>query len=94
MKIVAAIGLIIVSISILGFLYRAIKGPSMADRVVALDAIGIALMAVVALFSILLNTQYYISIIMLLAVLSFLGTVSFAKFMDKGEIIEYERDDS
>ncbi|GGA99172.1 Na(+)/H(+) antiporter subunit F1 [Macrococcus hajekii] len=93
MKIMASIGLIIVSISIFGYLYRAIKGPSMADRVVALDAIGIALMAVIALFSIILNTPHFISILMLLAVLSFLGTISFAKFMDKGEIIEYERDD-
>ncbi|TDM12533.1 Na(+)/H(+) antiporter subunit F1 [Macrococcus lamae] len=91
MTIVVIIALIIVAVSMLGFLYRAIKGPSVADRVVALDALGISLMAIIALFSILLNTTHYIGIIMLLAILSFLGTASFAKFMDRGEIIEYDR---
>ncbi|KAA1042552.1 Na(+)/H(+) antiporter subunit F1 [Macrococcus equipercicus] len=91
MTIIVVIALIVVVVSMFGFLYRAVKGPSVADRVVALDALGISLMAVIALFSILLNTTHYISIMMLLAILSFLGTVSFAKFMDKGEIIEYDR---
>lgn len=93
MTYVAYFALVIVVISMMGFLYRAIKGPSVADRVIALDALGVALMAVIALFSIILNTTQYISIIMLFAILSFLGTVSFSKFMDKGEIIEYDRND-
>ena len=49
------IALIIVVASMLAMLVRVILGPSLADRVVALDAIGLQLMAVIALFSILLN---------------------------------------
>lgn len=94
MTIVAYIGLVIVAVSMLGFLHRAIVGPSVADRVIALDAIGVALMAVIALFSIILNTTHLLSIIMLFAILSFLGTASFAKFLTKGEVIEYDRNDT
>lgn len=90
-NIVIVIALIIVSMAMLGILYRVIKGPTLADRIVALDALGISLMAMIALFSVLLNTTYYISIIMLLGVLAFLGTTAFAKFMQKGEIVEYDR---
>lgn len=90
-NIVIVIALIIVSMAMLGILYRVIKGPTLADRIVALDALGISLMAMIALFSVLLNTAYYISIIMLLGVLAFLGTTAFAKFMQKGEIVEYDR---
>lgn len=90
-NIVIVIALIIVSLAMLGILYRVIKGPTLADRIVALDALGISLMAMIALFSVLLNTTYYISIIMLLGVLAFLGTTAFAKFMQKGEIVEYDR---
>lgn len=43
------IALIIVVASMLAMLVRVILGPSLADRVVALDAIGLQLMAVIAL---------------------------------------------
>ena len=55
-KIFIITALIIVVLSMLAMLIRVILGPSLADRVVALDAIGLQLMAVIALFSILLNT--------------------------------------
>ncbi|RXK18112.1 Na(+)/H(+) antiporter subunit F1 [Macrococcus sp. DPC7161] len=85
------IALIIVSLAMLGILYRVIIGPTLPDRIVALDALGISLMAMIALFSVLLNTKHYIGIIMLLGVLAFLGTTAFAKFLQKGAIIEYDR---
>ena len=53
-NVVIIIALIVVALSILGMLVRVILGPSLADRVVALDAIGIQFMAIVALFSICL----------------------------------------
>ncbi|MFJ7753078.1 Na(+)/H(+) antiporter subunit F1 [Peribacillus muralis] len=74
-----------------GFLYRLIKGPSVPDRVVALDAIGINLIAFVALASIVMDTGAYLEAILLLGILSFIGTVAFAKFLEKGEIIEDDR---
>ncbi|UEX89608.1 Na(+)/H(+) antiporter subunit F1 [Staphylococcus ratti] len=86
------IALIIVVLSILAMLVRVILGPTLPDRVVALDAIGIQLMAVVGLFSIILGTHYMIVAILLIGILAFLGTAVFAKFMDKGEVIEYDRD--
>lgn len=57
-NVIIVIALIIVVISMLAMLIRVVLGPSLADRVVALDAIGLQLMAVIALFSILLNIEY------------------------------------
>ncbi|GGA91327.1 monovalent cation/H+ antiporter subunit F [Staphylococcus muscae] len=85
------IALVIVVLSILAILVRVIMGPSLPDRVVALDAIGIQLMAVIGLFSIILGTRYMIVAILLIGILAFLGTAVFAKFMDKGEVIEHDR---
>ncbi|MFD6438506.1 Na(+)/H(+) antiporter subunit F1 [Peribacillus sp. NPDC060186] len=76
----------------IGFLYRLIKGPSVPDRVVALDAMGINLIAIVALASIVMDTSAYLEAILLLGILSFIGTVAFSKFLEKGEIIENDRD--
>lgn len=63
----------------------------MPDRVVALDAIGINLIAITALVSILLKTSAFLDIILLLGILSFIGTIAFSKFLEKGEIIENDR---
>lgn len=90
-EIVLQISLLCVSISMLGLLYRLIKGPSVPDRVVALDAMGINLIAIMALASMLLNTTAYLEGILLLGILSFIGTVAFSKFLEKGEVIENDR---
>lgn len=63
----------------------------MPDRVVALDAIGINLIAITALVSILLKTSAFLDIILPLGILSFIGTIAFSKFLEKGEIIENDR---
>ena len=87
-NIILVIALVIVALSMLGMLVRVIIGPSLADRVVALDAMGIQLMAIVALFSIFLGTKYMMVAILLIGILAFLGTAVFAKYMDKGKVIE------
>lgn len=89
--VILKISLLCVSISMLGLIYRVIKGPSVPDRVVALDAIGINLIAVIALVSMLLDTSAYLEAILLLGILSFIGTIAFSKFIEKGEIIENDR---
>ncbi|KGL39886.1 MULTISPECIES: Na(+)/H(+) antiporter subunit F1 [Listeria] len=92
LPIVLSIGLLLYSISIFLYLYRILKGPTTSDKVVALDSIGMNLVAIVALLSMLLDTSAYLDVILLIALLAFIGTVSFAKFIEKGKVIERERD--
>lgn len=81
-----------ISLAMIGLIYRVIKGPTVADRVVALDAIGISLVSVVALVSVLLDTSAFLDIILLIGILAFIGTVAFSKYLEKGVIMEYDRD--
>ncbi|MCY9373964.1 Na(+)/H(+) antiporter subunit F1 [Bacillus sp. T17B1] len=81
----------IMAVSTFLYVIRVIKGPTVPDRVVALDAIGINLIAITALVSILLKTSAFLDIILLLGILSFIGTIAFSKFLEKGEIIENDR---
>lgn len=89
--IIIQLALICISLSMLGLVYRLIKGPSTPDRVVALDAIGINLIALIALLSISLDTSAYLEAILLLAIVSFIGTTAFSKFLEKEDIIEHDR---
>jgi multicomponent Na+:H+ antiporter subunit F len=88
LDIVIQLALLICSISMLGLIYRVIKGPSVADRVIALDAIGVNLIAITALISIVLHSHAFLEIILLIGILAFIGTVAFAKYLEKGVIIE------
>lgn len=79
---------IVIGIALLLLVVRLLKGPTTIDRVIALDAIGITFIALIGIFSILVETAFYVEIILLLAVLSFIGTIAFAKFLEKGKIID------
>ncbi|WP_078544266.1 Na(+)/H(+) antiporter subunit F1 [Litchfieldia alkalitelluris] len=85
------VALVLLSVSTLGFVYRVIKGPTTPDRVIALDAIGINLIGITAITCIVLRTQAFLEVILLLGILAFIGTVAFSKFIEKGVIIEDER---
>lgn len=76
------------SVSIAVFLYRAIKGPSAPDRIIAMDTIGVNLLAVMAILSVLLKTYAFFEVILLFGILSFVGTVAFAKFIEKGVLVD------
>jgi len=80
--------LFFLTLSILVAIYRVIKGPSTADRVQALDYIGINLIASIAIVSVLLHTHAFLDIILLLGILSFVGTIAFARYIERGVVIE------
>ncbi len=86
------VSLILILVSMLGLMYRVFKGPSIPDRLIALDGIGIMIISATAILSIIFDTEFFIEVILLVAIMSFIGTVSFSKFIEKGEIIEYDRD--
>ncbi|HWO77194.1 MAG TPA: Na(+)/H(+) antiporter subunit F1 [Bacillus sp. (in: firmicutes)] len=88
---VLIVSLIVIALSMIGLVFRVIKGPSTPDRVIALDGIGINLIAIVAILSILLRTSAFLEVILLIGILAYIGTVAFAKFLEKGVIIERDR---
>ncbi|MGI6066766.1 MAG: Na(+)/H(+) antiporter subunit F1 [Bacillota bacterium] len=91
-KIILMMALLIISISVAIFMYRAIIGPSAPDRIIVMDAIGVNLIAIMAILSIILETYAFFEVILLFGILSFIGTVAFSKYIEKGVLVDYERD--
>lgn len=85
---ILTIALIFFTITVVICLYRVIKGPSLPDRVVALDMIGINMLSMIAIISLLQNTTAYLEVILILGILSFIGTIAFSKYIERGVIIE------
>ncbi len=72
--------------------YRIVIGPSLPDRVVALDMIGVMLVSSIAVISVLLGTTAFLEVILILAILAFISTIAFSKYIERGVIIERKRD--
>lgn len=81
-----------IAIALILLIYRVLVGPSNPDRAAALDVIGVCLMAIAALTSILLVTTKLNDVILLIAILSFIGTLALAKYLEMGVIIDRDDD--
>lgn len=67
----------------LGF-FRLAKGPSLPDRVVALDLIATVTVGLVALYCIAVSQPAFLDAAIVLALIGFLSTVAFAQYIEKG----------
>ncbi|MDT1060512.1 K+/H+ antiporter subunit F [Paracoccus sp. CPCC 101403] len=69
-------------------LYRVVRAPGIADRVLALDTMTINAIALLALFGIDKGTGMYFEASLLFAMVGFISTVAYGKFILRGDIIE------
>jgi len=63
-------------------LYRIGLGPTAPDRTVAIDILGVILVGFCALLSILTGRGFYMSVAIAWALLSFIGTLALAKYLE------------
>jgi multicomponent K+:H+ antiporter subunit F len=69
-------------------IWRLAKGPSAADRVLALDTLAIDVIALVVLMGMLRGTALAFEAALLIAMMGFVGTVALCKFLIGASIIE------
>ncbi|MBI1209235.1 MAG: hypothetical protein GC191_18345 [Azospirillum sp.] len=62
---------------------RLARGPSMADRVVALDLMAVLMVAFLALFTVTTGEAVYLDVAIALSLVAFLATVAFARFAER-----------
>lgn len=62
---------------------RLVLGPSLPDRVVALDLIGLISVGVIAAYDILTQQPLLLDAATVVALVSFLGTVGFARYVER-----------
>ncbi len=70
-------------VSMVLILIRLALGPSVPDRVVALDMTGTAVIGMIACYTILTKQKTFLDPAVVLALIGFLGTVAFAKYLEK-----------
>ena len=72
---------VVLSLALLLCVYRVIKGPTLPDRVVALDMLVAVAIGLIAAIGIYTGFTLYVDIAIALALVGFLATVAFARFI-------------
>jgi multicomponent Na+:H+ antiporter subunit F len=75
----------ILALSVVLVFIRFLRGPSLSDRVVALDLLITIGIGIIAVYSIISNQPTFLDIAMILALIAFLGTVAFSYYLEKRE---------
>ena len=76
-----ACGLMILAALFCAFI-RLLRGPTLADRVVALDFVTMLLVAFLTLFALAARRDAFLDAALALALVAFLATVAFARFIE------------
>lgn len=71
--------LIFLAVMTLFCFLRAVKGPRVADRIVAVNMIGTMVMVIIAILAVLLGEGYLVDICLIYAMISFLSVVVLTK---------------
>ena len=69
-------------------LFRIVRGPRAQDRILGLDALYINAMLLLLTFGIRTANSIYFETALIIAVLGFVSSIAFAKFLMRGEVIE------
>jgi multicomponent K+:H+ antiporter subunit F len=75
-------------IALLLNLWRIVYAPGIADRILAMDTMVINSIALVTLYGILASTAVYFEVAMIIAMVGFVSTVAYCRYMLRGDIIE------
>ncbi len=62
---------------------RLVLGPSLPDRVVALDLLTIVAMGFICVYAVRFNQPAFIDVAIVMALITFLGTVAFAYYLER-----------
>lgn len=87
LDLVIQIGLVVSSGLTLLCGYRVIKGPTIPDRMVALDTISTNIVAIGALTALMTGKGYFILVSLVLTIIGFISTTTVAMYIDEGDII-------
>lgn len=72
------------TVALFAAFYRLVRGPSLPDRVVALDLTALLVVGTIAAYEILTREPVLLDAAIVLALVAFLATVGFARYLERG----------
>lgn len=88
MDIALTIAFVVVAVAQVLSMVRLVIGPSTGDRILALDTMVVNAIGLIVLLGIIQGSRIYFEVTLIIAMLGFVSTVAYARFVLRGDIIE------
>lgn len=62
---------------------RIVRGPSLPDRVIALDLIGSVVAGIIAVYAVANDQPVFVDVAIVMALVIFIGTIAFARYLER-----------
>ncbi|MCD6665855.1 K+/H+ antiporter subunit F [Hydrogenophaga bisanensis] len=82
------IGIAAVAVAILLCTWRLVGGPTLTDRILALDTLYLSVVALVVMLGLRWQTSLLFEAALIIAMLGFAGTVALARYLSRGDVVE------
>jgi multicomponent Na+:H+ antiporter subunit F len=77
------IALLTLAVAALLALVRVVRGPTLPDRVVAIDLIGVLIVGMIVVSAAATGEQAFLDVAIVIALISFVGTVAYARYVER-----------
>jgi multicomponent K+:H+ antiporter subunit F len=77
-----------IAVAMLLALWRLLRGPTLPDRILAIDTLYINSIALLILIGMRFSTALFFEAALIIAMLGFIGTIALSKYLMRGDIIE------
>ena len=64
---------------------RLLKGPTLPDRVIAIDLIGVLMVCILVVTAADTHQQAFLDVAMVVALISFVGTVAYSRYIERSQ---------
>jgi multicomponent Na+:H+ antiporter subunit F len=81
---VAQLTLVILAVTVIVTLVRLIKGPTLPDRVVAMDLLGVVVVGFIVVLAASTRVSATLDAAMVIALIGFVATVAYAVYVERG----------
>ncbi|MCK8517104.1 monovalent cation/H+ antiporter complex subunit F [Methylonatrum kenyense] len=75
--------LLLIAALVLSFI-RLVQGPSLPDRVIALELIALITTAFILVYAVAVDVPAFIDVALVLALTGFMAAIGFARFLERG----------
>ena len=85
LDITVTVAFFMLTVAALLALVRVVRGPTLPDRVVAIDLIGVLIVGVIVVAAAATGEQAFLDVAIVIALISFVGTVAYARYVEREE---------
>ena len=83
LNITIGIALLTLTVAALLAFVRVVRGPTLPDRVVAIDLIGVLIVGVIVVAAAFSGDHAFLDVAIVIALISFVGTVAYARYVER-----------